>query len=329
MLVVLPARTTSRSAPSSVQPGSGLALPAACALVAAPASRTARMDSLVFMWGPIACHGPDWTCDQATEACARANLPVVTMTCVIVKEVGETSVMGLGQCGPSREVPARGNAFIRSRTMALDGHMSGNPQSRFQCKKAAQRPPFVWSSRRLLHAVGDATLGQVVWSHLDLDAIAGQDADVVLAHATGDVGDDLVPILQADPEGGVRQRLDDGAFKLDGIVFRHAFPMCAVRGQGVKGGNLTREGSRAQKRSFSRLAKTPAGPRNARSMDPPARARQPVPPLPGRTPGVASARLPARPGAGSPPGRPAVASPRRAAAGRGRRWRPWSRPIPR
>src|SRR5690606_41881812 len=142
MLVVLPARTTSRSAPSSVQPGSGLALPAACALVAAPASRTARMDSLVFMWGPIACHGPDWTCDQATEACARANLPVVTMTCVIVKEVGETSFRGLGQCGPSREVPARGNAFIRSRTMALDGRMSGNPPIPLPMQKGGPKAAF-------------------------------------------------------------------------------------------------------------------------------------------------------------------------------------------
>src|SRR5690606_13603042 len=61
----------------------------------------------------------------------------------------------------------------------------------------------------------------------------------------GDVRDDLVPILQANPEGGVGQRLDDGAFELDGVVFRHAFPICALSGD-VKGGNFTRNPAPAQ-----------------------------------------------------------------------------------
>jgi hypothetical protein len=40
---------------------------------------------------------------------------------------------------------------------------------------------------RLLHSVGDTTLGQVVRGHFNLDPVTGEDADVVLAHAAGDV----------------------------------------------------------------------------------------------------------------------------------------------
>ncbi|CEE68314.1 hypothetical protein XAC2852_380087 [Xanthomonas citri pv. citri] len=74
---------------------------------------------------------------------------------------------------------------------------------------------------RLLHAVGNTTLGQVVGSHLNFDPVAGQDADVVLAHTAGDVGDDFMPVLQLDPERGVGKRLADAAFEFNGVVFRH------------------------------------------------------------------------------------------------------------
>uniref|UniRef100_A0A0N4Z8I8 LigA n=1 Tax=Parastrongyloides trichosuri TaxID=131310 RepID=A0A0N4Z8I8_PARTI len=48
----------------------------------------------------------------------------------------------------------------------------------------------------LLEAVGDTALGQVVRGHFDQDLVAGEDADVVLAHLAGDMGDDFVPIFQ-------------------------------------------------------------------------------------------------------------------------------------
>ena len=70
-------------------------------------------------------------------------------------------------------------------------------------------------------AVSDPALGQIVGRHFNLDLVAGQDADVVLAHPAGDMGDDLVAILQLDPEHGVREGFRDSAFEFDDVVFRH------------------------------------------------------------------------------------------------------------
>jgi len=39
----------------------------------------------------------------------------------------------------------------------------------------------------------------------------------VHAHLSGDVGEDLVPVLELDPEHGVRERLDDRPLEDDGI----------------------------------------------------------------------------------------------------------------
>ncbi len=73
----------------------------------------------------------------------------------------------------------------------------------------------VLSSGSLLHPEGDAAAGEVVGRELDLDAIAGEDADVVLAHLPGDASEDAVAVVQLDPEHGARERLDDLAFDLD------------------------------------------------------------------------------------------------------------------
>src|SRR5437660_9590606 len=43
--------------------------------------------------------------------------------------------------------------------------------------------------------IGNAAAGEVVGRHLDLDAIAGEDADVVLAHLPRDRGEHLVPAV--------------------------------------------------------------------------------------------------------------------------------------
>ncbi len=47
-------------------------------------------------------------------------------------------------------------------------------------------------------AVGDAPAGEVVGTHLDLDAVAEQDTDVVFAHLAREVSQHRVPILQLD-----------------------------------------------------------------------------------------------------------------------------------
>src|SRR5436309_12805287 len=73
---------------------------------------------------------------------------------------------------------------------------------------------------RLLVPVGDPTSAEVVRGELHLDAIPGQDADVVHAHLPGDVGQHLVPVLELDPEHGVGQWLDDSALEHDRVFLR-------------------------------------------------------------------------------------------------------------
>jgi hypothetical protein len=67
----------------------------------------------------------------------------------------------------------------------------------------------------LLHPEGDSAAGEVVGRELDLDAIAGEDADVVLAHLPGDASEDGVAVVELHPEHRRRERLDDLALYLD------------------------------------------------------------------------------------------------------------------
>src|SRR3954447_5540654 len=70
--------------------------------------------------------------------------------------------------------------------------------------------------------VDDPTAGEVVRRDLDDDPVLREDPDVVLPHLAADVGEDLVPVAQLDPEHRVRESLDDGAFDLDYAFFlRH------------------------------------------------------------------------------------------------------------
>src|SRR5947209_1496642 len=73
--------------------------------------------------------------------------------------------------------------------------------------------------------VDDAAAREIIRRDLDFDAVAGDDADEVLAHAAGDVGDDFVPVVQLDAELRVGERLFDAAFGLDRLFLRHgSFP---------------------------------------------------------------------------------------------------------
>src|SRR5262245_9506753 len=53
---------------------------------------------------------------------------------------------------------------------------------------------------RLLEPVRDAAPGQVVGGQLDLDPVAGQDADEVHAHLARDVRQHAVPVVELHPE---------------------------------------------------------------------------------------------------------------------------------
>lgn len=68
----------------------------------------------------------------------------------------------------------------------------------------------------LLVAVDDSPALEVVRRKLDDNSVLGEDADVVLAHLSADVGEHLVPVIQFHSEHCVRQGLDDAALYLDG-----------------------------------------------------------------------------------------------------------------
>ena len=66
-------------------------------------------------------------------------------------------------------------------------------------------------------AIGDAGLGQIVGGHFQADAIANSEADEMLAHFAGEVGEDFVLVIEPDSEHGSGEDRGDGAFKLDGL----------------------------------------------------------------------------------------------------------------
>lgn len=71
----------------------------------------------------------------------------------------------------------------------------------------------------LLVPIGDPTTSQVVGRQLNLDAIAGENTDVVHPHLSGNMGQNFVAVFEFDAEHGVRQRLDDRSFKNDRVFF--------------------------------------------------------------------------------------------------------------
>src|SRR5579862_3125591 len=86
----------------------------------------------------------------------------------------------------------------------------------------------------LLVPVHDPAAGQVVGAELHDHAVVGQDPDVVHPHLPADMGENLVPVVQLHAEEGIRERLDNRAFDLNGAVFfghvlRASFYLVVVR----------------------------------------------------------------------------------------------------
>src|SRR6478752_1415737 len=64
-------------------------------------------------------------------------------------------------------------------------------------------------------AVDDPPAVQIVGRQLDLDPVAGQDADPVAPHPARDVTGGLMAVVELDPEEAVAERLGDLALHLD------------------------------------------------------------------------------------------------------------------
>ena len=74
----------------------------------------------------------------------------------------------------------------------------------------------------LFRAEDDAAFGEIVWRQLNGNLIACQDTDVVFAHLARDMGNHGVSVRELNSERGVRKRVNNTTFHLDGILFRHA-----------------------------------------------------------------------------------------------------------
>lgn len=69
----------------------------------------------------------------------------------------------------------------------------------------------------LFVSVRDATPSEVVWGEFHLHLVAGENANVVHPHLSGDVRQDCMAVFEFDLEHCVRQRFEDRAFQHDRI----------------------------------------------------------------------------------------------------------------
>jgi hypothetical protein len=79
------------------------------------------------------------------------------------------------------------------------------------------------SVRRLrvtsLTAIGDAAAGEVVRRELDVDVVAGRDADAEPAQTSREAREDRVAVLELDLERRAREGLDDAADEAQRVFF--------------------------------------------------------------------------------------------------------------
>ena len=73
----------------------------------------------------------------------------------------------------------------------------------------------------LLEAIVDPTLGQIIGGHLDLNAVAGQNTDAVLAHLACRMCDDLMAVFQLDPKRRIGQEFLHDTGKFERIFLGH------------------------------------------------------------------------------------------------------------
>jgi hypothetical protein len=97
----------------------------------------------------------------------------------------------------------------------------------------ALRRPVARRGALVLVAEDQPALLEVVWRHLDGDAVARESLDAVLLHLAGRVGDDFLPRIKLNAVAGVRQDLGDETFELDQLFLCQRlslgrFPACIL-----------------------------------------------------------------------------------------------------
>ena len=85
-------------------------------------------------------------------------------------------------------------------------------------------------SRCLLVTVDNAAAVEVVWTELNRDAVAGEDADEVFAHTSGDVSKGLMLVLKLNFEHRIWQGLYDRGHYFNCIFLRQTISFGKVGG---------------------------------------------------------------------------------------------------
>src|SRR5690242_12192792 len=84
-----------------------------------------------------------------------------------------------------------------------------------------RRPGAAWRRRGggalVLVTEVDPSLGEIIGRQLDGDAIAGEDADAILLHLAGGIGEGLMAIVETNAEPRVRQELGHHAVEFDQV----------------------------------------------------------------------------------------------------------------
>src|SRR3984885_11385172 len=129
--------------------------------------------------------------------------------------------------------------FILKRKSRWNGShtpscMTLNAEAKAQaCLEAKMK---TWRSGRwnsvscLLVAVDNAAAVEVVWAELNRDAVAGEDADEVFAHASGYVSKGLMLVLKLNLEHRIWQRLDNHRHHFNCIFLRQTISFGKVGG---------------------------------------------------------------------------------------------------
>src|SRR6056297_3164961 len=92
-------------------------------------------------------------------------------------------------------------------------------------RRGLPEPRISVTGSRLLEAVIDPPLGQVIGGHFHLHLVARQNADAVLAHLACRVRDDLMAVLKLDPECRVRQEFLDDTGKFERVFLGHGLSL--------------------------------------------------------------------------------------------------------
>src|SRR6185312_6999019 len=207
-----PVHTTSHSTPST---GARCMI---CILVCATARRPASSIEL-----------PPRKCRMLTPFSQPSRLTSMKRSAepwnqvAIIQPSSCHAVRKASQSPRSRHI-AQFSMTSRMRSFCVISSVMANGPAAPLAPAAREARPRRRADRRgalILVAEIDAAFGQVVGRHLHRDAVAGEDADAILLHLPGAVGERLMAVVEPHAEARVGKQFDHRAVELDQIFLGH------------------------------------------------------------------------------------------------------------